>query len=113
MGTDALVFCILMFPFLSLFLGIFISSLRVLMVRLRVQTMQPDMPVGSGVSTCSPFHNVHSFHTVARALHTQETHRNTHNDGGDALRESRFSAYLNIALNNRSREGWADGEGRK
>lgn len=35
------------------------------------------------------------------------THRNTHNeDGSDALRESQFSAYLNIALNNRSREGW-------
>lgn len=77
MGTDALV-CLYSHVSISpLFLGILISSLQVLMVRLRVQTMQADMPVGSGGSTCSPFHNVHSFHTVATALHTQETQKHT------------------------------------
>lgn len=77
-GTDALVSCFFfLVSIIPLFLGLLISSLRVLMVRLRVQSMQADMPVGSGGSTCSPFHNVHSFHTVATALHYKDTLKHT------------------------------------
>ena len=73
--------------------------------------MQADMPVGSGGSTCSPFHNVHSFPIVARAL---QRHIETQiKDCGDALQETWFSVYLNLALNNRSREGWGGWRGQE
>ncbi len=66
-------------PVIPLFFGLLISSLRVLMVRFRVQSMQADMPVGSDGSTCSPFPtcHTHSFHTVAMALHYKDTLKQT------------------------------------
>lgn len=71
-GTDALVFFILFIFFLPLLLSSLVFlSLQSLMGRLRVPSMQADMPVGSGGSTCSPFHNVHSFHNPV--LHDKDT----------------------------------------
>lgn len=71
MGTDALDFCVFTFPPLSIVPSVLVSPLQVLMVRLRVYSMQADMPVNSSGSTCSPFHNIHSFHT-ATALHKKK-----------------------------------------
>lgn len=95
------------FLFPSFLFSLVFSSLhRFLMDSLRVQSMQADMPVGSSGSTCSTLHTLLSY----CSLRSQKTHGNTHNTNKMATMHSKsLSAYLNIALNNRFR----DGEGRK
>lgn len=64
------------------------------MVRLRVQSMQADVPVGSGGSTCSPFPNVHSFHTVATALHYKDTQKHAQTKTAAAAMHSDSRGFL-------------------
>lgn len=74
--------------------------------------MQADVPVGSGGSTCSPSHDVHSFSYCSYGL-TLQRRMETNKAAAMHSESRRFAAYLNIALNNRSRGGWGGWRGQE